>query len=180
MPCNPAMVRPDERRASVSGRCLSRCIQLAGEGPARVSAGAPGSRPRFVGEIRRAERGVESLLLGGSKGAGRNRKVNAAASSDYQPKGEREGRAAHVTAKATDTVLGPDRTVDLLGVLAAARIDSWVRNRRGPPRWPHVGQAVRIRTRPKSSRCREGVRGAHSTDESVETRWREGALLWSC
>jgi hypothetical protein len=41
----------------------------AGESPVRVSAGAPGSRPRFVVERRRAERGVESLF-GGSKRAG--------------------------------------------------------------------------------------------------------------
>jgi hypothetical protein len=43
----------------------------AGESPVRVSAGAPGSRPRFVVERRRAERGVESLF-GGSKRAGWN------------------------------------------------------------------------------------------------------------
>jgi len=43
----------------------------AGESPVRVSAGAPGSRPRSVVERRRAERGVESLF-GGSKRAGRS------------------------------------------------------------------------------------------------------------
>jgi hypothetical protein len=43
----------------------------AGESPARVIAGEPGSRPRFVVERRRAERGVESLF-GGSKRAGRS------------------------------------------------------------------------------------------------------------
>ena len=43
----------------------------AGASPARVIAGAPGSRPRFVAERRRAERGVESLF-GGSKRAGRS------------------------------------------------------------------------------------------------------------
>jgi hypothetical protein len=32
----------------------------AGESPARVGTGAPDGKPRFVGEIRRAERGVES------------------------------------------------------------------------------------------------------------------------
>ena len=41
----------------------------AGGSPVRVSAGAPGSRPRLVVERRRAERGVESLF-GGSKRAG--------------------------------------------------------------------------------------------------------------
>jgi hypothetical protein len=43
----------------------------AGASPARVIAGAPGSRPRFVAERRRAERGVKSLF-GGSKRAGRS------------------------------------------------------------------------------------------------------------
>src|SRR5271165_1258911 len=43
----------------------------AGESPVRVGTGAPGSRPWFVVERRRAERGVESLF-GGSKHAGRS------------------------------------------------------------------------------------------------------------
>jgi hypothetical protein len=43
----------------------------AGESPVRVGTGAPGSRPRFVVERRRAERGVESLF-GGSEHAGRS------------------------------------------------------------------------------------------------------------
>src|ERR1039457_6219213 len=43
----------------------------AGASPARVIAGAPGSRPWFVAERRRAERGVKSLF-GGSKRAGRS------------------------------------------------------------------------------------------------------------
>jgi hypothetical protein len=42
----------------------------AGESPVRVIAGEPGSRPRFVVERRRVERGVKSLF-GGSKRAGR-------------------------------------------------------------------------------------------------------------
>jgi hypothetical protein len=43
----------------------------AGGSPVRVDTGVPGSRPRFVVERRRAERGVESLF-GGSKHAGRS------------------------------------------------------------------------------------------------------------
>jgi hypothetical protein len=45
----------------------------AGGSPARVDTGVPGSRPRFVVERRRAERGVKSLF-GGSKHAGRSLK----------------------------------------------------------------------------------------------------------
>jgi hypothetical protein len=48
---------------------LGSCVRPAGGSPVRVSAGAPGSRPRFVVERRRAERGVESLF-GGSKRVG--------------------------------------------------------------------------------------------------------------
>src|ERR1039458_5492940 len=46
-------------------------IRLAGGSTVRVGTGAPGSRPQFVGEIRRAERGDKSLF-GGSKSAGRS------------------------------------------------------------------------------------------------------------
>jgi hypothetical protein len=48
---------------------LGSCVRPAGGSPVRVSAGAPGSRPRSQGEISAAERGVESLF-GGSKRAG--------------------------------------------------------------------------------------------------------------
>ena len=47
------------------------CPRPAGVSPVRVGIGAPGSRPRFVVETRRAERGVKSLF-GGSKIAGRS------------------------------------------------------------------------------------------------------------
>jgi hypothetical protein len=50
---------------------LESCVRPAGESPARVSAGAPGSRPQPRGEIPAAERGVKSLS-GGSKRAGWN------------------------------------------------------------------------------------------------------------
>jgi hypothetical protein len=48
---------------------LGSCVRSAGESPVRVSAGAPGSGPRFEGEILGAERGVKSLF-GGSVRAG--------------------------------------------------------------------------------------------------------------
>ncbi len=48
---------------------LGSCVRPAGGNPVRVSAGAPGSRPRLEGEILRVERGVRSLF-GGSKRVG--------------------------------------------------------------------------------------------------------------
>jgi len=49
---------------------LESCVGLAGASPVWVGTGAPSSRPLFVVETRRAERGVKSLF-GGSKIAGR-------------------------------------------------------------------------------------------------------------
>ena len=102
---------------------------------------------------------------------GLQREVNAEqASSDHQPKGEREGRAAHVTAKVMDSAPDPERALALPGVLAAARDDSSMRNRRDPTRQPTSGKASRISAERESGQCREGVRGGHSTEEAGETR----------
>ena len=140
------------------------CTVPAGGSPVRVSAGAPGSRHQSAGEIPRAERCVESLEVGGSKEAGRN-KVNAAASSDYQPKGVREGRASHVGVKAMHSVLVPERALGLPGVWAAARFEEAVRNRRDPTRQPTSGKDRAYKAGAEVARSREGVRGVHTTCE---------------
>jgi hypothetical protein len=142
------------------------CITPTGESPVRVIAGAPGSRHQQLEVIPVAERCVESLF-GGSEGAGRN-KVNASASSDYQPKGVREGRAAHVTAKATHSVPAPERTLGLLGVWAAARYEGMMRNRRDPARQPTSGKDRAYKAGAEVARSREGVRGVRSTCEGGE------------
>ncbi len=152
---HPYMVRPES------------CTIPAGGSPVRVSAGAPGSRHQSTGEIPEAERCVESLEVGGSKEAGRNR-VNAAASSDYQPKGVREGRAGHATAKATHSAPVPERALGLSGVWAAARFEGAVRNRRDPTRRPLSGKDRAYKAGAESARSREGVRGVHSTFEGGE------------
>src|SRR5881396_2944929 len=76
------------------------CTVLAGASPVSVSAGAPSSRVQSWVERPRAERTVESLA-GGSDEAARNRVNAEQASSEFQPKGDWERRAGHVTAKAT-------------------------------------------------------------------------------
>ena len=55
------MVCPDADARKISDRASACCIELAGESPVRVGAGAPGSRPQARGEILGSERGVESL-----------------------------------------------------------------------------------------------------------------------
>lgn len=116
--------------------CPASWIRLAGESPFPVGTGAPGSRPRFVVERRRAKRGVKSLF-GGSKCAGRSVKRTLQPSSQVQ----RESRAAHVTAKAMSGEPGSGvSSSGLSGVREAARAHSWVGNRRGPSAPPASGK----------------------------------------
>ena len=79
------MVRPEADGLAVSESAC--CIQLAGESPVAVSAGAPRSRLRFRAERLGAERSVKSLqhvcmgVWGGSNVVGPMPKgVNPAAS----------------------------------------------------------------------------------------------------
>jgi hypothetical protein len=50
------------------------------------------------------------------------------ASSDYQPKGVWGGRAAHTTAKATDSFLESDGKMDTPGVLVTECFEGFVWN----------------------------------------------------
>ena|SRR5208283_3195611 len=86
------MVRPESR------------VDLAGESPVRVSAGAPGSRLQPEGETRPSQAECRKPLQ--ERGAKQRAAtiVNATASSHFQPKGVREGRADHFTVKAIDSI----------------------------------------------------------------------------
>jgi hypothetical protein len=92
--------------------------------------------------------------------------VNAEqASSDYQPKGVREGRAGHVGAKAMHSALVPERALGFSGVWAAACFEGEVRNTRDPGRRPTLGKDRAYKAGAEVVRCRRGVRGAGSTAE---------------
>jgi hypothetical protein len=145
------------------------CIDPAGGSPARVIAGEPGSRHQPAWETAQAERCVKSLTYGGSEAAGRN-KVNASASSDSQPKGAWERRAGHVTAKATHSVLVPERALGLPGVWAAARCEGSMRNTRDPHRQPTLGEGRAYKAGAEVARSRKGVRGVRSTREARDNR----------
>ena len=107
----------------------------AGESPVRVIAGAPGSRPRFVGESWRAERGVKSLF-GGSKRAGRSVKRT------LQPRQSHNGGAEPLMSRRRPLVRGlfrsrPGGSTRGMGGGTCA----WSgRNRRDPSAWPASGK----------------------------------------
>ena len=164
---NNHMVRPERR------------VDLTGGSPVRVSAEAPGSRLQPGGEIRPAERSVKSPCNRGEQVSGPQHKVNAEASSNYQPKGVWEGRAAHVTAKATDSILDSERKLDLPGVWAAARWERTARNRRDPTRQPESGKdrAYKAGRLKSHGAGRESERSVVPKKTCKTTRWREGALL---
>lgn len=164
------MVRRDRaveglaRARSEAARC---CTSLAGESPVRISARASGSRVRLRFERIVAERIVESLERGSNE-AGRNTVNAEQASSDSQPKGVREGRAGHVTAKAMHSAHVLERALGFPGVGAAACFEGEVRNTRDPSWRPTLGKDRAYKAGAESARSQAGVRGARSTVESGE------------
>ena len=84
----------------------SRCIELAGESPVAVSAAAPRSRPRASRETLPSEWGVKSpqlaVGLAGGEQVHRPSRKRTLQPREINTRKGRAGRAAHVTAKATD------------------------------------------------------------------------------
>src|SRR5688572_2880297 len=118
------MVRRDEDGRLVvddDGNPSSSCDDPAGESPASVSGDAPSSRARTRSERNVVQAGRQKpanqrKLHSGERARGPQHEVKPAASTDLQS----EGRAAHVTAKATSTKRDSDRDDDFGGVRGAA------------------------------------------------------------
>lgn len=131
----------------------SRCDDPAGASPVSVSGNAPSSRAttrteRDVGEAGRRKPVNQRELLSGERVRGPQHEVKSAASSDLQS----EGRAAHVTAKATSTARDTDRARDLGGVRDAARVQGSSRNtRESPSALPLSRQGGSYKPKAKSS-----------------------------
>ena len=118
-------------------------------------------------------------MNGGEQTDGPQQSVNAIASSHYQPKGVREGRAAHVTAKATDSISGTERMLDLSGVSGGGTAGKSNVEQERPYLAAKSGKdrgykAGRLKSRGAG---RESERTAVPGKACKTTRWREGALL---
>ena len=140
----------------------------------------PGQAPKHseagsgLGAKSSGSSGASKASCGRERRSGPQHKVNAAASTYSQPKGVWEGRAAHVTAKATDSTRESERVLDLPGVGVAARSEGKVWNMGDPPRQPSWAKTRGIRRNAESRGSREGVRGARSTDEGGQDKPLEG------
>ncbi|MCC6739946.1 MAG: group II intron reverse transcriptase/maturase [Planctomycetia bacterium] len=106
----------------------------------------PGKEPtRPVADLSTTPGGVApSVVSKAPEGRERSRspqhQVKPVASTDYQPNGGREGRAEHVTAKATDKPPSVGARLDLSGVEGAGCDEGRARDRRDPSRQPTSGK----------------------------------------
>ena len=115
-----------------TGEAASRCAVPAGENPARVIAGEPGSRPALEAERPKGEAWCHKPLRAkadsGKQARGPQHQVKPAASTHSQS----ESRAEHVAAKAMFPARESGWAGSLGGVWGAAREQGTERNTRGP------------------------------------------------
>jgi len=158
------------------GTSFACCACPAGESPAPVSVGAPGSRPQ-------AERGDLAVRAGcqkpgdqrrlahGEQARGPQHEVKPAASSKLQP----TGRADHVAAKAKPVGQVPNRPDGCGGVEGAARVQGQVRNTREPSARPGSGQARSYKPKAKSGRAQRQSEGIVVPNAGVQARAAKAA-----
>jgi hypothetical protein len=105
--------------------------------------------------------------------------VNAAASSYSQPKGVREGRAAHVTAKATDSTGDSEPVLDLPGVEGDGTLgrNSAEQERPYLAAWSGKDRGYKAGRQKARGAGRESERSIVPEKACNTRRRREGALL---
>ncbi len=147
------MVRPNESNDDL---LLSRCINPAGESPAPVGTGAPGSRPQARREISASRAGRQEPSRR-ERVRGPQHEVKPAASSDSQS----GSRAAHVTAKATLTAQrsGGESAGSPTGVGGAAREQGSMWKRRDPSARPSSRQGVPYKPKAKAGAAQRESEG---------------------
>ncbi len=158
-----AMVRRDDSKppeGRPTERAESRCACPAGESPARVIAGEPGSRPapeteRPTGEAW-CRKPFAAQAVGGERQRGPQHQVKPAASSDLQS----ERRAEHVAAKATSPRRESGWRGGLGGVWGAARAEGQVWNTRDPSAQPTSGEDRPYKPSAKSGGAQRESEGA--------------------
>ena len=138
------------------GCVLISRIELAGESPATVGAGAPCSRPRAKRETAASERGVEGPQLV-ARPSGGERIRRPSMKRTLQPS-DRETRKVGWPSRSTHGEGNrlhsrPEEMQDTRGVWRRACGDSSMRNRRGPSRRPTLGGGGSYKPSAKGNRA---------------------------
>ena len=147
------MVRPD-RVASPGDSC---CIELAGESPVAVSAGAPRSRPRTSGETSPSEWGVKSpRRVVGRAGGEQVRRPSTKRTLQPREIGIRKetgwpSRSCH--GEGNRLHLQPDGCRTPAGYRGGHADSSSMRTRRGPSRRPASGEGAAYKLKAKGRRA---------------------------
>jgi hypothetical protein len=165
------MVRPDE----VVMFATSRCIELAGASPARVSAGAPGSRLQSWREIAAAERSVKSPRKGGAtKRAATSRQACSLDRASAERRTRGPSRSCHGEGNRQRMATGLAAAGPLRGRERSTlrQLDAEQERPSSAPIRLGTGSTHKVKT-PKGNESREGVRGARSTGERGDNP-REG------
>lgn len=149
------------------------CTRLAGESPVRVIAGEPGSRPQLRGVILGATAGRQEPRRWEQGSGPQPSQVNAAASKNCQPKGVREGRAAHITAKAIDNVRLIRMDTGPLRGICGGTFPQLCAEQERPYPTARKAKTASIRLKAEVAQSGEGVRGVRSTEE-VPDKGMEG------
>ena len=104
--------------------------------------------------------------------------MNAIASSYYQPKGVWEGRAAHITAKATDSILERNGCWTF-GVAGGGTLGQNSAEQERPylAAWSGKDRGYKAGRQKSHGAGRESERSEVPKKACKTTRWREGALL---
>lgn len=158
---------------------VSRCIDLAGGSPVRVSARAPGSRPLASGEILLVKAGCQKPLK--EKGATKRAVTHRERCSLVKLSAERclggPSRSCHGEGNRQQGRLEP--LLDLSGVGAMARFERRAAEQERPYPAAESGKDRAYKAgRPKSHGAgRESERPIVPGKAWSTTRWREGALL---
>jgi RNA-directed DNA polymerase len=176
------MVRRDDDGSladDFGGNPASSCDDPAGASPVSVSGDAPSSRART-----RTERDVDQAgrrkpvprqePCDGERARGPQHEVKPAASTDRQS----EGRAAHVTAKATPAARDSDRGAGFGGVRGAARVQGPSRNTGDPSALPSSRQSGSYKPKAKSSAAQRKSEETKTPTMTVTNNAVGGRGLW--
>jgi hypothetical protein len=176
------MVRPEGiAGAPVGAKASACCIELAGESPARVGAGAPGSRlPPIACEITPAKRSVKSPPR---RGATKRAATSSEACSLVRFSAERRtgwpSRSFHGEGNRQRMATGEAAAGRPRGMDRSTLRQLDAEQERPSSAAVRHGRVATYKTTSKWSDAERESEGPVVPMKAAINRWREGVLLWS-